>query len=313
MTNDQARKKKNDQGTLYVVATPIGNLEDITLRALNILRNVELIASEGVRHSMGLCRHYGIKTRITSYNQHNSKAKGPELIRTLKAGSDVALITNAGTPGVSDPGVLLIGRALEENITVSPIPGPSAVTAAISASGLPGDRFRFVGFLSNRPVRRKKELHSLASESQTLVFFEAPHRIRAMLRDLKEIFEDRQIVLIREQTKLYEEVIRGSADILLGRLKGDKLKGEFTLVVSGRGEEKDTPSLDEGIKKRIENYLGEGKMSLRDIAKCISEEIGLTYRTVYRECLMIKEEMVDRRQQAGKTPGHGDHKKVSRK
>ena len=288
MPNNQARQK-DDKGTLYVVATPIGNLEDITLRALNILRTVEVIAAEGVGHSMGLCRHYGIKTRIISYNQHNSKTKGPELIRKLKSGSDVALITNAGTPGVSDPGISLIGRALEENITVSPIPGPSAVTAAISASGLPGDRFRFVGFLSNKPGRRKKELEELVSESQTLVFFEAPHRIRAMLMDLKNIFEGRQIVLVREQTKLHEEVIRGSADFLLERLTGDTLKGEFTIVVSGgRGEERNVHLLDEKIKKRIKRHLNEGKMSLKDIAGHISDEEGLTYRTVYRECLKIK-------------------------
>jgi 16S rRNA (cytidine1402-2'-O)-methyltransferase len=294
MTNNQARQKDN-KGTLYVVATPIGNLEDITLRALNTLRSVELIAAEGVRHSMALCRHYGIKTRITSYNQHNNKTKSPELIRTLKSGSDVALITNAGTPGVSDPGVSLIGRALEENIAVSPIPGPSAVTAAISASGLPGDRFRFVGFLSNKPGRRKKELERLVSEPQTMVFFEAPHRIRAMLTDLKDTFEGRQIVLAREQTKLHEEVVRGSADFLLERLKGNTLKGEFTLVVSGRGEEKATPSLDEEIKKRIESHLNEGKMSLKDIARHISDEEGLTYRSVYRECLMIKDKIKNHR------------------
>ena len=287
MTNDQARQR-DDKGTLYVVATPIGNLEDITLRALNILRSVDLIAAEGVGHSKGLCRHYGIKTRIISYNQHNSKTKGPELIKTLKSGSDVALVTNAGTPGVSDPGVLLIGGALEENIAVSPIPGPSAVTAAISVSGLPGDRFRFIGFLSNKPGRRRKELESLVSESQTMVFFEAPHRIRAMLTDLNDLFERRQIVLVREQTKLHEEVIRGSADLLLEQLKGNKLKGEFTLVVSGKGGERDAPLLDEEIKKRIENHLNEGKMSLKDIARHISDEEGLTYRTVYRECLKIK-------------------------
>jgi 16S rRNA (cytidine1402-2'-O)-methyltransferase len=310
MTDNRARQKEA-QGTLYVVATPIGNLEDITLRALNILSNVDVIAVEGVRHSMGLCSHYGIKTGITGYNQHNNKTKGPELIRRLKAGSDVALITNAGTPGISDPGVSLIRRALDEDIVVSPIPGPSAVTAAISASGLPGDRFRFVGFLSNKPGGRKKELEGLASESQTMVFFEAPHRIRAMLTDLKDIFEDRQIVLVREQTKLHEEVIRGSADFLLGRLKGDKLKGEFTLVVSGKKEVKDARLLGEEIKKRIKNHLNEGKMSLKDIAKFISGEIGMTYRTVYRECLKIKEEMADHRQRVGKTPGHGDHKKVS--
>ncbi len=189
MTNKK-ETQSTKRGTLYIVSTPIGNLEDITLRALNTLKRVDVIAAEGVRHSMGLCRHYGIKTRLTRYNQHNRKLKGPELIGRLKSGSEIALITNAGTPGVSDPGVSLIRRALEENITVSPIPGPSAVTAALSVSGLPGDRFRFVGFISNRSSRRKKELKDLVSETQTMVFFEAPHRIRAMLVDLMEIFQE---------------------------------------------------------------------------------------------------------------------------
>ena len=288
---DKKEPQCDDKGTLYIVSTPIGNLEDMTLRALNTLKRVDLIAAEGVRHSMGLCRHYGIKTRLTSYNQHNRKAKAPDLIRRLKSGSDVALITNAGTPGVSDPGVSLIGRVLEENIKVSPIPGPSAVTAALSVSGLPGDGFRFLGFLSNRSSRRKNELKDLVLETQTMIFFEAPHRIRAMLMDLKEIFEDRQIVLAREQTKLHEEIIRGSAGSVLERLKGNRLKGEFTLVVSGRAEEGDAPLLDEGTKRQIENHLKKGEASLKDIAKKFSGGKGLTYRNAYRECLLIKKEI----------------------
>ena len=287
MTNKK-EPQRHDPGTLYIVSTPIGNLEDITLRALETLKGVDLIAAEGVRHSMGLCRHYGIKTRLTSYNQHNRKVKGPELINKLKAGYDIALITNAGTPGVSDPGVSLIRQALEESITVSPIPGPSAVTAALSVSGLPGDRFRFLGFISNRAGRRKKELMDLVSEPQTMVFFEAPHRIRAFLTDLKEIFGDRWIVLVREQTKLHEEVLCGSANSLLERLKGNRLRGEFTIVVSGRGEEKAPPSIDEATKERIESLLKDGKMSLKDIAKLISAERGVIYRTVYKECLAVK-------------------------
>jgi 16S rRNA (cytidine1402-2'-O)-methyltransferase len=288
---DEKKIKSTKRGTLYIVSTPIGNLEDITLRALNTLKHVDVIAAEGVRHSMGLCRHYGIKTRLTRYNQHNRKVKGPELIRKLKSGSDIALITNAGTPGVSDPGVFLICQALEENVTVSPIPGPSAVTSALSVSGLPGDRFRFLGFISNRSSRRKKDLKALVSEKQTMVFFEAPHRIRAMLMDMREIFEDRQIVLVREQTKLHEEVIRGSARSLLERLKGNKLRGEFTLVVSGRDDEKDAPSIDEETKESIKYLLKEGNTSLRDIATKLSAEKGVAYRTVYKECLSIKKEI----------------------
>jgi len=192
---------------------------------------------------------------------------------------------------VSDPGVSLIRRALEENVTVSPIPGPSAVTAALSVSGLPGDRFRFLGFLSNRSSRRKKELKDLVSETQTMVFFEAPHRVRAMLADLQEIFEDRQIVMVREQTKLHEEVVRGSAGSLLECLKENKLRGEFTLVVSGRDEERDAPSIDEETKESIGYLLEEGNMSLRDIAKQLSVEKGMPYRTLYKECLLIKKEI----------------------
>lgn len=263
----------------------------MTLRAIETLKQVDLIAAEGVRHSMGLCRHYGIKTRLTRYNQHNRKAKTPNLIKRLKSGYDIALITNAGTPGVSDPGVSLIAQALEEDIKVTPIPGPSAVTSALSASGLPGEKFRFLGFLSNRSSRRKKELKALVSETQTMVFFEAPHRIRAMLKDLKEIFEDRQVVLVREQTKLHEEIIRGSADSILERLRGNRLRGEVTLVVSGSEGGGDTPSLDEEAKRQIENHLRKGNMSLKDIAKQISAEKGLAYRTVYRACLAIKEEI----------------------
>lgn len=293
MSNKKERQSE-DKGTLYVVSTPIGNLEDITLRALDTLKSVDLIAAEGVRHSMALCRHYGIKTRLTGYNQHNGKIKGPELIKRLKAGSDIALITNAGTPGVSDPGVALIRQALDEKIIVSPIPGPSAVTGALSVSGLPGDRFRFLGFVSNRPGRRKKELKDLVAETQTMVLFEAPHRIRAMLTDLQDIFGDRRIVLVREQTKLHEEVLSGSAAFLLERLKGNKLKGEFTLVVSGSGEEKDAPSIDEETKARIGHLLTDGKMSLKDIAKQLSEETGMAYRTVYRGCLSIKKEIEHR-------------------
>jgi 16S rRNA (cytidine1402-2'-O)-methyltransferase len=288
------RKKEtqsSNRGTLYIVSTPIGNLEDITLRALNILKSVDVVAAEGVRHSMGLCRHYGIKTRLTRYNQHNRKVKGPELVERLKSGSDVALITNAGTPGVSDPGVFLIRQALEENVTVSPIPGPSAVTSALSVSGLPGDRFRFLGFISNRSSRRKKDLKALVSETETMVFFEAPHRIRAMLEDMRDIFEDRRIVLVREQTKLHEEVIRGSAGSLLERLKGNKLRGEFTLVVSGRDDEKEAPSIDKKIKERIGYLLKEGNMTLRDIATKLSTEQGVAYRAVYKECLLVKKKI----------------------
>jgi 16S rRNA (cytidine1402-2'-O)-methyltransferase len=227
------RSEIKNCGTLYIVSTPIGNLEDITLRALKILKSVDLIAAENVKHSKGLCRHYGIETRLTSYHQHNRNIKGPELIRRLKSGLDIALVTNAGTPAVSDPGGWLINQVLEHNINVSPIPGPSAVMAALSVSGFRVDRFLFIGFLSNKPSRRRKELRNLISEPRTMVFFEAPHRIKAMLMDIKEILGDRQIVVLRELTKVYEEIKRGFVSSILEKLDEGKIRGEFTLVVAG--------------------------------------------------------------------------------
>lgn len=274
-----------------MVSTPIGNLEDITLRALDILKNVDRIAAESMEHSKRLCQHYGIKTRLVSYHQHNQRRKGPELIRSLKSGLDVALVTNAGTPGVSDPGALLVSKALGEGIKVSPVPGPSAVTTALSVSGLRTDRFLFLGFLSHRSSKRRKELRSLVSEQRTMVFFEAPHRLKAMLVDLKEVLGDRQMVLMREMTKVYEEMIHGAVSGILKQLGPEKIKGEFTLVVTGKEKDGKEGLLDSETRREIERLLKKEDMGVKDIATQISEEKGLSYRTLYRECLSIKREM----------------------
>lgn len=275
-------------GTLYMVSTPIGNLEDITLRALRVLKGVDLIAAESAGHSRGLCRHYGIKTRLTTYNQHNRKVRGPELVKQLKSGLDIALVTNAGVPAVSDPGVLLAAQALAEDIKVSPVPGPSSVTAALSVCGLRSDRFLFRGFLSSRPGKRRKELKGLAAETCTMVFFEAPHRIEAMLRDVAEILGDREMVLLREMTKLYEELIRGRVSEVLDRLKEDRIKGEFTLVVAGGEGARSARGLPEEVRERMEGLLRRNRVSMKDIATRISAETDLTYREVYRACLALK-------------------------
>jgi 16S rRNA (cytidine1402-2'-O)-methyltransferase len=283
------RKIENPKpGVLYVVSTPIGNLEDITLRALRILKDVDLIAAESVKHSRKLCQNYTIKTRLISYNQHNQRRRGPELIRRLKSGLDAALVTNAGTPGVSDPGALLINQAVEEGIKVSPIPGPSAVVSALSVSGLRTERFFFLGFLSHRPSKRRKELKDLMSEQRAMVFFEAPHRLQAMLKDLKDILGDRQMVLLREMTKVYEEIKRGSASAILKQLEPDNIKGEFTLVVAGCEKHVEEVSIDPETQRTIEKLLKENNMSIKDVATRISEEKGLTYRRLYKECLSIK-------------------------
>jgi 16S rRNA (cytidine1402-2'-O)-methyltransferase len=275
-------------GTLYVVSTPIGNLEDITLRALRILKEVDLIAAESVEHTRALCRHFGIQTKVTGYNQHNQRFKGTELIRRLEAGSNVALVTNAGTPGVSDPGVLLAREAAEAGIRITPIPGPSAVTAALSVSGMRGEKFLFSGFPASKSGKRRTELKELASESRTLVFFEAPHRVKGMLADILEVLGDREVVLVREISKIHEEVIHGHVRALLERMGEDQVRGECTIVVAGRsGEEKDIP-LDERVKKTIEKLMSKNIMSVKDIAQRIAEEEGVPWRKVYKACLSFR-------------------------
>ncbi|MBN1105788.1 MAG: 16S rRNA (cytidine(1402)-2'-O)-methyltransferase [Deltaproteobacteria bacterium] len=284
--------KSDDEhsGILYVVSTPLGNLEDITLRALKVLKTVDLIAAEGVEHTRALCRHYGIKTRVVGYNQHNQKGKGKDLLRRLQRGAHIALVTNAGTPGVSDPGVLLARQVLEAGIRVSPIPGPSAVTAALSVSGFPGERFLFVGFLAPRSARRKREIEGLSSEERTMVFFEAPHRVVDMLGDLLEILGDRPMVLVREATKLHEQVTGGTVRSVMEDLGQGNARGEFTLVVAGRRRDEDPCPLSEDIRKRMEMLLRENATGVRDAAKKLALEEGLPWRRVYRECLSFKRE-----------------------
>ena len=280
---DQAVHNGAGGGTLYVVATPIGNLEDVTLRALRVLENVDVIAAENIAHTKGLCEHYGIRKRLTRYHQHNQRSKASELLRELKSGKDVALVTDAGTPGISDPGVFLIGRAAKEKIKVVPIPGASAVIAALSVSGLATNSFIFSGFLPNKSGKRKKELKKLVAEPRTMVFFEAPHRLKAMLTDLMEILGDRDIVMLREMTKMFEEIKRGTASSVLEYLTPDRVRGEFTLVVAGsEGERADVTNMK--VEKRIEEMLAE-KMSVKDIACVLSGEEGLTYRQIYKKCL----------------------------
>ncbi len=275
-------------GVLHVVATPIGNLEDMTLRALRVLGEADLIAAEGVEHTRRLCRRYEIGTRLTSYNQNNRGRKEPALLEKLHAGWKVALVTNAGTPGISDPGTLLIRRALDERIRVEAVPGPCAAVAALSASGLRSDGFLFAGFLSNRSGRRRREIEPLASEPRTLVFYEAPHRIRAMLEDLRDVLGDREAALAREMTKVHEEILRGTLGELAERAEGDRARGEFTVMVEGAspGAAEEIPEAE--IRGRIEELLSRGDLSLRDVAEKLSLERGLGYRHIYKICLDVQ-------------------------
>jgi 16S rRNA (cytidine1402-2'-O)-methyltransferase len=220
-------------GTLYVVSTPIGNLEDITLRALRILREVQVVAAEDTRHSRGLLSRYDIHTPLTSYHDFNKEEKTPVLLQKLSEGESVALVSDAGTPTVSDPGYYLITQAIAAGVPVSPVPGPSAVLSAIAVSGLPTDAFLFDGFLPKKRGARSRRLTELSAERRTLVFFESPHRILAVLQEMLVLFGDRRVALARELTKAFEEIIRGRLSEVIQKLEREKARGEITLVVEG--------------------------------------------------------------------------------
>jgi len=226
------------QGTIYVVSTPIGNLEDITLRAMRILREVDLIAAESVVHTKKLCAYYHITTPLTSYNSHNQRYKGRILIEKAKSGLDIALVSDAGTPGLSDPGSMLVREAIDAHIALVPVPGVSASLAALSISGFHTDRFVFRGFLSRKKGKRRRELETLKDEPRTIILFEAPHRLVKMLTDLAEVLGNRDIVLAKEMTKMFEQVVRGPALEVVSSLKDTTVKGEYTVIVNGREEEK---------------------------------------------------------------------------
>ena len=238
-----------EKGTLYIVSTPIGNREDITLRALRILKEADLIAAEDTRHTGLLLRHFGIQTPLTSYFEGNELRKKEFILSKLKQGHSIALVSDAGTPGISDPGFRLIQTAIENQISIIPIPGPSALIAALSVSGLPTDAFLFKGFLPHKSKKRKDLLKQLEEVRETLVLYESPHRISETLNDIFETLGDREMVLARELTKVYEEVLRGKVSEIKKQIGARNLKGEITLVISGKtrkradeeiGKERDT-------------------------------------------------------------------------
>ena len=270
-------------GTLYVVATPIGNLEDITLRAIRILREVRLIAAEDTRHTRILLDKYGISTPLTSLYDQNEAKKSGLLIARLQQGEDVAYVSDAGTPGISDPGYILVREAVLQGIRVSPVPGASALIAAISVSGLPMDSFIFLGFLPTKPIRRRQLLTSLREEERTLIFYESPHRLPASLNDIAAVLGDREIVVSREMTKIYEEFLRGAAAEVVAGMGNGAVKGEVTLIVAGRTGE--IPECtDAELVQRCEQLRRESEeeLSLRDMADRIVLETGVSRRRIYR-------------------------------
>lgn len=268
-------------GMLYLVATPIGNLEDITLRALRILREVDLVAAEDTRASRNLLNHFAIQKPLTSYYEHNKVTKGPVLLQKLKEGQNIALISDAGMPGISDPGADLVKEALADGILVTVIPGANAMLTALVASGLDTARFAFEGFLPREKSARRKQLLSLQDETRTLVFYEAPHRLLAVLRDLSEIFgREREMAAGRELTKLYEETVRGTIDQVLAHFEEKPPRGEFTLVVAG-GRMRTSQKPDEAeLLSQLQHLMQEGQ-SRKQASKLLAQKYDMPAKTIY--------------------------------
>lgn len=272
---------------LYVVATPIGNRDDITIRALNVLGRVDLVAAENTRHTGRLLAHHNIKGNLISYHEHNEVKRTPELIHRLKTGSSVALVSNAGTPSVSDPGYRLVKEAIANNIKVIPVPGVSAAVTALSAAGLPTDSFIFVGFLAKKKAKRLKQLKELASENRTIIFYESPKRILTFLEEIIDAMGDRYGVLSREMTKLHEEFLRGFLSEIHYILNARPVvKGECTLLVMGCEEIKEV-SL-ETVRNEINSELEKTGSRLSDIARAVANKYGLPKNKVYDEALKLK-------------------------
>jgi 16S rRNA (cytidine1402-2'-O)-methyltransferase len=280
-------KDKIKQGNLYIVATPIGNKDDITLRATKVLGEVDLIAAEDTRETGKLLAYHKIKNNLISYHEHNETRRTPELIHKLNKGLSIALVSDAGTPSVSDPGYRLINEAIAENIRIVPVPGVSAATAALSASGLATDSFIFIGFAAKKKEKRKKQIEELADEKKTIIFYESPRRILSFLDEIIETIGDRHAVLAREMTKHYEEFIRGFlSEIRKNLKKRPSIKGELTLLLAG-SDSSVTLSMD-AVRADIIKYLRGKETRLPDIAKILSKKHNLPKNIIYDEALKIK-------------------------
>lgn len=275
-------------GTLYIVSTPIGNLEDITLRALRILKEVDLIAAEDNRRIRKLLSFYDIHASTTSYFDHNETRKSAYLIQQLLDGKSVALVSDAGTPGISDPGYNVITSAIKENIPVVPIPGPSAIITALTVSGLPVESFVFIGFLTNKRSTRIKKLRDIQHEKKTIVCYVSPHHFLKSLEDIRDILGNREITVTRELTKQFEEIVRGTVDIVIEEFRQrTSIKGELTLVIAGAKRIEpvsvDTDIIISELKKRI---IEQG-LSRKDAVKSVAAELGLPKNNVYKESLKL--------------------------
>ncbi|MEK0178545.1 MAG: 16S rRNA (cytidine(1402)-2'-O)-methyltransferase [Oscillatoriales cyanobacterium] len=273
-------------GTLYIVGTPIGNLEDMTFRAIKILQAADFIAAEDTRHTGKLLQHFQIKTPQISYHEHNRHQRLPELIDKLLLGKDIALVTDAGMPGISDPGSELVKACADANINIIPIPGACACIVGISASGLPTDRFVFEGFLPAKGQERQQSLEALQIESRTIILYESPHRLRQTLQDLANVLgSDRQIVLARELTKMHEEFWRGSVESAIELYTNNEPKGEFTLIIGGT--QTATPVFSEdAIKAELQTLISEG-ISRSQASRQLAQQTSLPRRQIYQLALTL--------------------------
>lgn len=280
----------NNTGKLYICPTPIGNLEDITLRVLKVLKEVDLIAAEDTRHTIKLLNHFEIKKPLTSYHEHNKREKGKTLIYKLLNGEDIALVSDAGMPGISDPGEDLIRLAIENSLEVIALPGATASILALVLSGLPTRKFVFEGFLPSNKKERKEALLKLKNEERTMILYESPYRIKALLGDMLNIFGERGIAVCRELTKKYEEVFRGSIEESIDKFNEDDPKGEFVVIVNGTSEVENNEQSQKwaylSIKEHLIEYISEG-MSKKDAVKKVSEDRKLPKNEVYKESIDI--------------------------
>lgn len=275
-------------GRLYVVGTPIGNLEDITLRALNTLKSADLIACEDTRRTQKLLSRFDIRTPTISYHEHNEMTRAPELVLEMERGSAIALVSDAGMPVLSDPGFRLVHLAIRHKISVVPVPGPSALVAALTAGGLPMEEFIFTGFLPAKRSARRKDLTSLVAFERTIVFYEAPHRIVESLRDIHDILGDRDAVVAREVTKIHEEFIRGSVSEIREHLKKNPVKGELTVILGPGEARRGSPPGGTSVSAEVERLKAEDGLDERSALKVIARARGISRSEAYRQLQMEK-------------------------
>jgi 16S rRNA (cytidine1402-2'-O)-methyltransferase len=285
-TASYPQRQPDNGGCLYLVATPIGNLEDITLRALRLLKEADLIACEDTRQTAKLLNHYGIHKRAVAYHEHNEVVRAPELVLEMEEGARVALVSDAGTPSISDPGHHLVMLAVRHGIPVVPVPGPSAFAAALAASGLPTDHFHFIGFPPARRTQRRKLFKALSDDPGTFIFYEAPHRLADSLADMQVLLGNRQAVVAREVTKVHEEFLRGRLSELVAWAKRRRVKGEITVMVAPHDEESQAEAeparAKASLSARVEKIRKQKGLDLRAALKVVARQLGITRSEAYR-------------------------------